>query len=243
MNRRLLLIVVTLLALPPISSSKTWEEFPKTESSDTNLGIISKAGPKIIPKDVIIEGLRKDCEVTFTSEAVLFRYGSAKIKEESMPNVQNIASAIKQAMEDPELSKIKTYYVEGHTCNIGSAERNCRLSWMRAQAMIEELAKLGVPLDKLEPRGFGMAYPAQANDTEANRVMNRRVVLQGDCARGTAADTRTPCEQKPPTGSAGTGDTVRRPPPSSETESTPVTDPPAAPELERDSPEPTDSTQ
>jgi len=243
MNQWLVLIVVMLLAVPSLSFSETWEEFQKLKSSDEKTGLIPKGGPKLIPKDVIIEGLKKDCQVTFTSDALLFHYGSAKIKEESMPNVKNTADAIKQALGDPELSQIKTYYVDGHTCNIGSAENNCRLSWMRAQAMIEELSKSGIPREKLIPRGFGLVYPSQPNDTEASRMMNRRVVLQGDCGKASQAAAQAPCAYKPPTASAGAGQTARRESQGSETRSASISEPIDTSEFDREIAELTDSLQ
>lgn len=243
MNQWLLLIVVMLLAVPSISFSETWEEFQKLKSSDEKTGLIPKGGPKLIPKDVIIEGLKKDCQVTFTSDALLFHYGSAKIKEESMPNVKNTADAIRQALGDPELSQIKTYYVDGHTCNIGSAENNCRLSWMRAQAMIEELSKSGIPREKLIPRGFGLVYPSQPNNNEATRTMNRRVVLQGDCGKASQTAAQTPCAYKPPPASAGAGQTEQRESPASGTQSASISEPIDTSEFDREIAELTDSMQ
>lgn len=196
MYSKILLVVAFLLALPGFSSSETWEEFQKLKASEEQNDFIPKGGPRLIPKDAIVEALKKDCQFTFQSDALLFHYGLPKIKEVSMPNVQNTAAAIRQALDDSELSQIQTYYVDGHTCAIGSDENNCRLSWSRAQAVIDELAKLGVPREKLVPRGFGKTYPSHSNDTEATRVLNRRVVLKGDCARVAAKDNAVPCQMK-----------------------------------------------
>lgn len=190
------LLVATLLVLPAPAFSETWEEFQKLKESDEKTGLIPKGGPRLIPKDIIIEGLKKECQVTFTSDALLFQYGSAKLKDEASPNVQNIAGAINQALNDPELSQIRTYYVDGHTCAVGSDDNNCRLSWMRAQSIIDELAKLGVPRDRLVPRGFGKGYPSHSNDTETTRMMNRRVVLQGDCPTAMSRSANVPCQMK-----------------------------------------------
>ena len=203
MNPWMLLVFAILMVFPSPGFTETWAEFQKMKSADEKTGLIPKGGPKLIPKDIIIEGLKKDCQVTFSSDSLLFHYGSAKIKEESMPNVQNTAAAIKQALGDPELSQIKTYFVDGHTCSIGSEENNCRLSWMRAQAMIEELPSCGIPREKLIPRGFGLVYPSHSNDAEATRMLNRRVVLQGDCPNAAERGPQAPCRYKPPSESAG----------------------------------------
>jgi outer membrane protein OmpA-like peptidoglycan-associated protein len=193
MNRILFGALAIVLLVPCVSFSESWEEFQKIKAAGEQQTLIPKGNTKIIPKDVIVEGLKKDCQVAFTSDALLFQYGSASIRKESLQTLKNAAAAIKQAMEDPELSQIATYYVDGHTCNIGSPENNCRLSWMRAEATISELVKLGVPPERLRPRGFGPAYPTHPNDTEATRMLNRRVVLKGDCPNAAALDSQTPC--------------------------------------------------
>ena len=71
--------------------------------------------------------------------------------------------------------------------------------------MIEELTKCGIPREKLIPRGFGLVYPSHSNDAEATRMLNRRVVLQGDCPNAAARGPQTPCRYKPPSESAGAG--------------------------------------
>ncbi|HMK36850.1 MAG TPA: OmpA family protein [Desulfomonilaceae bacterium] len=190
---RLALTLAIMLVLQHLSFAESWEEFQKNAAVDEQEILVPKGGPKIIPKDLVLEGLKKNCQVTFTSEALLFQYGSDTIKKESLPTIRNTAAAIRQAMEDPELTRIQTYYVDGHTCNIGSASNNCRLSRMRAEAVIAELVKWGVPKEKLVARGYGLAYPAYPNDSEASRMLNRRVVLKGDCPDATARDSQIPC--------------------------------------------------
>jgi outer membrane protein OmpA-like peptidoglycan-associated protein len=195
-NRILLWTFVTVLVLPYVSFAESWEEFQKIKSLDEQNMLVPKGNTRIIPKDIIIGGLKKNCEVTFASDALLFEYGSSTIRQDSLQTVKNMAAAIKEAMEDPGLSQIRAYYVDGHTCNIGSAENNCRLSWLRAEAITSELVKMGVPQERLKPRGFGPAYPAHPNDTEAARMLNRRVVLKGDCPMPTALDSQIPCNEQ-----------------------------------------------
>ncbi|MBI5251119.1 MAG: OmpA family protein [Desulfomonile tiedjei] len=69
------------------------------------------------------------------------------------------------------------FNVDGHTCDIGSDENNCRLSWMRANKIIEELASRGVDRKMLVARGFGEKDPQNPNDSEDKRRLNRRVVI------------------------------------------------------------------
>jgi hypothetical protein len=109
--------------------------------------------------------------------------------------------------------------------------------------MIEELSKSGVPRERLTPRGFGLVYPSNPNDTEANRMMNRRVVLKGDCSKATPEQTLTPCAYKPPTASAGVGQTAPRESRGSETQSVSVSEPVDTTDFDRDIAELADSLQ
>ncbi|MGL5336093.1 MAG: OmpA family protein [Enterovibrio sp.] len=84
----------------------------------------------------------------------------------------------------PQLSKtasiLNTYpqaraIIVGHTDSIGSAAYNQSLSEQRAQAVADELIRLGVALEQVEWRGEGESYPIADNATEEGRVKNRRV--------------------------------------------------------------------
>jgi len=154
---------------------------------------LPKGGTQLIPKDVIIDDMRQRRRTRYSGEHILFHYGLPKIKQESLPQLAEIATAIKQAAQDPDLSKIKTYYIDGHCCRIGTPEFNCKLSWARANAIIEELVKLGVPREKLEPRGYGFYYPAFSNEQEATRMRNRRVESSSDWVELAAKEERLPC--------------------------------------------------
>ena len=193
MVRIFLPILILLFASHTAVVAETWEEFQSLKAAEEESAPVPKSGPKMIPKDVVIEKLKTNCEVTYNSDALLFHYGQSVVKPGSMPNIKSMAEALIQAASDPELSKISRYYVDGHTCSVGGAEMNCRLSWARANAVIDHLVTLGVPKDNLVPRGYGLAYPAHSNDSEQTRILNRRVVLKGDCKEPSSGQDPTPC--------------------------------------------------
>ncbi len=113
--------------------------------------------------------------ITFSSDGVLFEYGSSKLKPTSYRQLAEIAEALK----DPQMSHISFVFVDGHTCDIGSDRRNCKLSWARVSSVVDFLVeKGGVPRSKLKPRGFGERDPIVENEGEENRAKNRRVVLK-----------------------------------------------------------------
>ena len=191
---RIFVPILIFLVIPhTVTFAETWEEFQSLKAAEEASAPVPKSGPKMIPKDVVIEKLKTNCEVTYNSDALLFHFGQSVLKPGSMPNIKSMAQALIQAASDPELSKISRYYVDGHTCSIGGAEMNCKLSWARANAVIDHLVTLGVPKDKLVPRGYGLAYPSHSNDSDETRILNRRVVLKGDCKEASSGQDPTPC--------------------------------------------------
>jgi outer membrane protein OmpA-like peptidoglycan-associated protein len=193
MFRIFLPILILLFASHIGAFAETWEEFQKLKAVEEESAPVPKSGPKLVPKDVVIEKLKTECQVSYGSDALLFHFGQSVLKPDFMPNLKSMAEALIQAATDPELSKIGRYYVDGHTCSIGGAEMNCRLSWARANAVIDHLVKLGVPKEKLVARGYGLTNPAHSNDSEDTRMLNRRVVLKGDCKEGSSGQDPTPC--------------------------------------------------
>jgi outer membrane protein OmpA-like peptidoglycan-associated protein len=74
--------------------------------------------------------------------------------------------------EHPEITVLQ---VEGHTDNVGEAERNKGLSQERANGVKAYLVTKGVDEKRLVAVGFGQEKPADTNDTPAGRENNRRV--------------------------------------------------------------------
>lgn len=153
-----------------------------SSASSYKAPVVAQAGgvaekPEVINKDFIVEELSKPDAgaLAFSSDAILFGYGSAKLLDGSIPQLQEIA----KALNDPALAHIPVFLVDGHTCAIGTDQRNCRLSHDRAVRVVQFLVeKGGVPAEKLKARGFGKNDPVISNDTEDNRRKNRRVVLK-----------------------------------------------------------------
>jgi len=68
--------------------------------------------------------------------------------------------------------------IHGHTDSTGSAAVNQPLSERRASRVRDFLAVSGVPASRMTAIGYGSSNPAVANDTDANRALNRRVQLE-----------------------------------------------------------------
>ena len=67
--------------------------------------------------------------------------------------------------------------IEGHTCNIGTAEYNLALGERRATAVREYLNSRGINPDRLSVVSYGEERPKFDNSREETRRMNRRAAL------------------------------------------------------------------
>jgi outer membrane protein OmpA-like peptidoglycan-associated protein/uncharacterized protein YidB (DUF937 family) len=98
-----------------------------------------------------------------------FRSGASQIPRESMPMLEQSASAIKSAPAGTRLE------VGGHTDNVGNPAANLRLSQQRADSVRRFLIDKGVKSDSLVAKGYGDSNPIASNDTEDGRFKNRRI--------------------------------------------------------------------
>jgi outer membrane protein OmpA-like peptidoglycan-associated protein len=67
--------------------------------------------------------------------------------------------------------------IEGHTCNIGTAEYNLALGERRANAVRDYLASRGISGDRLRAVSYGEERPKYDNSREETRRLNRRAAL------------------------------------------------------------------
>ena len=67
--------------------------------------------------------------------------------------------------------------VESHTDNRGTDEELAALTQQRSQAIGDRLSGFGIPVNRIEAKGFAASIPVAPNTTNANRAKNRRVQL------------------------------------------------------------------
>lgn len=100
---------------------------------------------------------------------VLFDFDSARVREESYAEIQNVTDFMKQY---PDTSTV----VEGHTDAIGTDAYNQRLSERRADSVRDVMVQqYGIDGDRIRTVGYGESRPIADNSTEAGRQLNRRV--------------------------------------------------------------------
>jgi outer membrane protein OmpA-like peptidoglycan-associated protein len=97
-----------------------------------------------------------------------FKIGNVELSTETKESLKLLSESLK---EDPKL-KLK---IIGHSCDIGTTEKNQRYSLQRAEKVQKFLISLGVPEDRLFVEGKGESEPIEEGDTEEARSKNRRV--------------------------------------------------------------------
>jgi OOP family OmpA-OmpF porin len=65
--------------------------------------------------------------------------------------------------------------VAGHTDTDGDDAANQELSERRAEAVVDNLVKAGLPAERFTAVGYGSAQPVASNDTEDGKAQNRRI--------------------------------------------------------------------
>ena len=101
------------------------------------------------------------------SEAILFDLGKWELKPEAWETLEKLTRLAR--LRDAEVR------VEGHTDDVGAEQFTLVLSELRAHVVALALARLGVAPDRLSPKGYGETRPVAPNDSDANRLRNRRV--------------------------------------------------------------------
>ncbi|MYL27963.1 MULTISPECIES: OmpA family protein [Halomonadaceae] len=100
---------------------------------------------------------------------VRFETASANVTEGSLPEIRDVAEAMREFPES-------TLVLEGHTDSVGNAEANRALSQRRAEAVKQVLVEeMGIAADRVSAEGYGESQPVADNDTAEGRAQNRRV--------------------------------------------------------------------
>jgi peptidoglycan-associated lipoprotein len=120
--------------------------------------------------DVVTIQVVKEAVKEIVFEDVHFDFDRYSLRPEA---VRALDEAVRSLQDNPNL-KIT---IEGHTCNIGTAEYNLALGERRANAVREYLVSRGVTADRLQTVSYGEERPKYDNSREETRRLNRRAAL------------------------------------------------------------------
>jgi outer membrane protein OmpA-like peptidoglycan-associated protein len=106
----------------------------------------------------------------YTFEDVHFDFDRSTLRAEAQ---RVLDEAVKAMQADPALR----LQIEGHTCNIGTAEYNLALGDRRASSVRDYLASRGIAATRLSTVSYGEERPRHDNAREETRRLNRRAAL------------------------------------------------------------------
>jgi outer membrane protein OmpA-like peptidoglycan-associated protein len=119
---------------------------------------------------VTIQVIRSTPVVELRFEDVYFDFDRSTLRPEAL---RLLDDAVARLQANPD----KNIIIEGHTCNIGTAEYNLALGDRRANSVKQYLMSRGVPAARLETRSYGEEAPKFDNAREETRRLNRRASL------------------------------------------------------------------
>jgi outer membrane protein OmpA-like peptidoglycan-associated protein len=108
--------------------------------------------------------------VELTFEDVYFDFDRSTLRPDAL---RLLDDAVAKLQANPS----KNLIIEGHTCNIGTAEYNLALGERRARSVVDYLTSRGVAASRLETRSYGEERPKFDNAREETRRLNRRAAL------------------------------------------------------------------
>lgn len=117
------------------------------------------------------EGANVNANGCWVVKDLRFDLGKTTILASSKPNVDEVVVVMQK---NPEM-KLE---IQGYTDNSGSAKFNKKLSEKRAIAVMEYIKSKGIAKGRMTAKGYGIENPAETNDTEEGRALNRRVELK-----------------------------------------------------------------
>jgi outer membrane protein OmpA-like peptidoglycan-associated protein len=107
---------------------------------------------------------------TITFEDVYFDFDRFTLTDAAQ---RILTQAVEAMRADPTL-RVR---IEGHTCNIGTAEYNLALGDRRARSVQQYLSSNGIAADRLTTVSFGEEQPKHDNSREETRRLNRRAAM------------------------------------------------------------------
>jgi outer membrane protein OmpA-like peptidoglycan-associated protein len=138
----------------PVTITVTCPSDNKTASDTVNIQVTAPPPPK----------------QRYVFEDVYFDFDRYSLR----PEATRVLDEAIAAMRDDATLKLE---IEGHTCNIGTAEYNLALGDRRATSVRDYLTSRGIGADRLRTVSYGEERPKYDNAREETRRLNRRAAL------------------------------------------------------------------
>lgn len=102
---------------------------------------------------------------------VLFDFDKSTLKPEGKAEIDKLVAEMTKFPKD-------TVVVVGHTDSVGTDAYNMALGQRRADAVVAYMKAAGIDAARVGSKTMGESAPAVANDSAANRALNRRAVFE-----------------------------------------------------------------
>lgn len=160
--------VVPDMPAPVYSASRTAAAIASPPPASGSLDVME--GDVVL--DSVIQKVDADIQTLIDNAGgIRFDMGSGELLGESAEAVARIAELLNA---NPDLN----VSVTGHTCDVGTPEANMRIGLERAEAVAQCLEANGVDESRIRTSSAGASQPVAPNDTEENRMLNRRVKVE-----------------------------------------------------------------
>ncbi len=137
---------------------------------------IDKGCPRKIPPATVTEFKAAKIDssairILKAAKYVHFETGTYKIEKVSLSFLDLVIDILKNDYPD------KFIRLEGHTDDVGDADKNLTLSVNRADAIKAYMVSQGIKAERIMTTGKGETVPIYPNDSDDNREVNRRVEM------------------------------------------------------------------
>ncbi len=122
-----------------------------------------------IVKDLTLVPIEKGSRVKLNN--IFFEFKDFTLKTDSYSELNRV---LKFMNDNPEI----IIEIQGYTDNVGTQDRNIKLSQKRAFAVEKYLIENGLQKARIKSKGYGKEKPVAPNDTEDGRMQNRRVEFE-----------------------------------------------------------------
>lgn len=134
-----------------------------------NIDLTGYTNYEEVKRDISMVRIQKGSSIRLNN--IFFEFKEFNLLPESFPELNRV---IKFMKDNPEVS----IEIQGFTDNIGTQDRNLKLSQKRAESVENYLIENGAPKERITSKGYGKDKPVADNSTDEGRTLNRRVEFQ-----------------------------------------------------------------
>ena len=154
----------------PSARQTLWTAPNQEGAVPVTVTVTCPADGKTATESVTVQVIKPAPVVELAFDDVYFDFDRSTLRPEAL---RLLDDAVTKLQANPA----KNIVIEGHTCNIGTAEYNLALGERRAASVRGYLTSRGIAAGRMETRSYGEESPKFDNTREETRRLNRRAAL------------------------------------------------------------------